>query len=250
MSLLQLESVEGGYGRTVILHGVTVAVAPGDVLAVLGANGAGKSTLLRVVMGAAQLRSGSVRLDGRDISRSSTTSRARAGIAYVPADRALFPGLSIREHLVMGGITMSKRETKARIAELEERFELLRRRKARVVDLSGGERQLLSISRALVARPRVLLLDEPSLGLSPQVIRSVVDVVTSLRDDGLALVIVEQNVALELELADQAVILESGRKVAEGPASVLREHADRIGSRFLGNADALSTLDLLTATES
>ncbi|HEV7679068.1 MAG TPA: ABC transporter ATP-binding protein [Candidatus Dormibacteraeota bacterium] len=234
-ALLAVEGLWAGYGHSVVLRDVSLTVAPSEVLAVLGANGAGKTTLLRAVGGLIPSRRGRVVLDGAEITAASTVRRARLGIAHVPEGRALHPSMSVHEHMVMGGITLPRREANRRIVELEERFPLLRRRRAGVHELSGGEQQILAIARALVARPRLLLLDEPSTGLAPLIVRQVMTIVSDLRSEGMAVVLVEQNVSIAQTVADRAVVLERGVVAASGGADMLHS-SEQLAALYLGGA--------------
>jgi branched-chain amino acid transport system ATP-binding protein len=234
-ALLAVEGLWAGYGSSIVLRDVSLVVSPGEVLAVLGANGAGKTTLLRAVGGLIPVRSGRVVLDGAPITTASTVRRARLGIAHVPEGRALHPSMSVHEHMVMGGITLPRADANRRIAELEERFPLLQRRRTGVHELSGGEQQILAIARALVARPRLLLLDEPSTGLAPLIVRQVMTIVDDLRTEGMAVVLVEQNVSIAQTVADRAVVLERGRVAAVGGAELLQS-SERLAALYLGGA--------------
>jgi branched-chain amino acid transport system ATP-binding protein len=218
--LLELSSVSAGYGRALVIHDVDLHVAPGEVVAVLGTNGSGKSTLLRAAVGLIHARRGSITLAGRAVERLGVPERARAGIGYVPADRALCHGLTVGEHLLLGGVQLPKREARRRVRELEEQLPFLAtERRRRVEQLSGGQQQLTAIARLLVIDPKVLLLDEPTIGLAPRAVASVLDMVGQLKRRDLGIVLVEQNVPIALEAADRLVVMAQGRVVLEGPTA-------------------------------
>jgi branched-chain amino acid transport system ATP-binding protein len=216
-----VEDLVASYGEVLALDGVTIT-------AVLGANGAGKTTLLRTISGMVRPRSGRVLLDGADRAGRSPEDMARAGIAHVPEGQGVIAELTVEENLRIGmmswtGIGWRRAERAAAIAEAYERFSVLAdRRRKLAATLSGGERQMLVIARALVARPRVLLLDEPSLGLAPRVMTQVMDMVVRLsRESGITIVLVEQNARAALAIADRGVVLNLGRVVAESQAQEL-----------------------------
>jgi branched-chain amino acid transport system ATP-binding protein len=193
-----------------------------------------KTTLLRAIHGFVRVRKGEVRLNGRRIDGRNPTQIARSGILQVPEGRMLYPRLTVHEHLVVGGASLSRRDASRWIAELEERFPILGQRRRFAADaLSGGQQQLLAIARALVARPRVLLLDEPSTGLAPVLVNEVMEVIASLRADGTAVVLVEQNVRVALDIAQRGIVIERGRVVLEGKAEDLRGDPAIIAS-YLG----------------
>jgi branched-chain amino acid transport system ATP-binding protein len=217
-----------GYGEVVALNKVTIMAGAGTITAVLGANGAGKTTLLRTISGMVRPRGGRVLLDGADRAGRSPEDMARAGIAHVPEGQGVIAELTVEENLRVGmmswpGLSSHRKERTAALAQAYERFSVLADRRRRLAaTLSGGERQMLVIARALVARPRVLLLDEPSLGLAPRVMTQVMDMVVRLsRENGITIVLVEQNARAALAIADRGVVLNLGRVVAEAPAGEL-----------------------------
>jgi branched-chain amino acid transport system ATP-binding protein len=217
-----------GYGEVVALNKVTITAGAGTITAVLGANGAGKTTLLRAISGMVRPRGGRVVLDGADRAGRSPEDMARAGIAHVPEGQGVIAELTVEENLRVGmmswpGLSSRRKERAAALAQAYERFSVLADRRRRLAaTLSGGERQMLVIARALVARPRVLLLDEPSLGLAPRVMTQVMDMVVRLsRENGITIVLVEQNARAALAIADRGVVLNLGRVVAEAPAGEL-----------------------------
>jgi branched-chain amino acid transport system ATP-binding protein len=222
---LAVEGLVAGYGEVTALDGVTVTAAPGGITAVLGANGAGKTTLLRAVSGLIKPRRGRILLADHDVAGRSPEQIVRAGIAHVPEGHGVIPELTVEENLRIG--MMSWRGARsARAAAMEEEYArfkpLADRRRKLASTLSGGERQMLVIARALLARPRVLLLDEPSLGLAPRVMAQVMDLVVRLsREHGLTIVLVEQNARGALAIADHGVVLNLGRVVASADAATL-----------------------------
>jgi branched-chain amino acid transport system ATP-binding protein len=225
---LTVEDLVAGYGEVLALDGVTITAGAASITAVLGANGAGKTTLLRAISGMVRPRSGRVLLDGADRAGRSPEDLARAGIAHVPEGQGVIAELTVEENLRIGtmawpGIVRRRADQAAALAEVYERFSLLAdRRRKLAATLSGGERQMLVIARALVARPRVLLLDEPSLGLAPRVMTQVMDMVVRLsRENGITIVLVEQNARGALAIADHGVVLNLGRVVAAADARVL-----------------------------
>jgi branched-chain amino acid transport system ATP-binding protein len=225
---LEVEDLVAGYGEVLALDRVTITADAGTITAVLGANGAGKTTLLRAISGMVRPRSGRVLLDGADRAGRGPEDMARAGIAHVPEGQGVIAELTVEENLRIGmmswpGLAWRRAERAAALAEAYERFSVLADRRRRLAaTLSGGERQMLVIARALVARPRVLLLDEPSLGLAPRVMTQVMDMVVRLsRENGITIVLVEQNARAALAIADRGVVLNLGRVVAAAEARAL-----------------------------
>jgi branched-chain amino acid transport system ATP-binding protein len=225
---LEVEDLVAGYGEVVALDRVTITADAATITAVLGANGAGKTTLLRAISGMVRPRGGRVLLDGTDRAGRGPEDMARAGIAHVPEGQGVIAELTVEENLRIGmmswpGVAWRRAERAAALAEAYERFSVLADRRRRLAaTLSGGERQMLVIARALVARPRVLLLDEPSLGLAPRVMTQVMDMVVRLsRENGITIVLVEQNARAALAIADRGVVLNLGRVVATAEARAL-----------------------------
>jgi branched-chain amino acid transport system ATP-binding protein len=234
-ALLEVEGVEARYGPIKALHGVSLRVGEGEIVALLGANGAGKTTTLRAVSGTVR-KAGEVRFAGRAISRRSPEGIARLGIAHVPEGRGLFSELTVWENLRMGAYIRGERRTIKREAErVATYFPWIERRKGQQAGtLSGGEQQMLALARALVGRPRLLLLDEPSLGLAPTVIQELFGIVTRLNEeDGLSVLVVEQNANVALEASSRAYVLEVGRVAIEGSSDELRRH-EGVRRSYLG----------------
>ena len=229
MPLLELENVEAAYGPIRALHGVSLTVDEGQVVAVLGANGAGKSTTLRAISGLVRRRGG-ITFDGRSVARARPESIARAGVAHVPEGRGLFDDLTVQENLRMGAYTR-----KGEIDRVYSYFPWLRERGAQQAGtLSGGEQQMLALARALVSRPRLLMLDEPSLGLAPIVVEELFRIVAALnKQEQLTVLVVEQNAEVALSIADRAYVLETGRVAVEGTAEELRRH-EGVRKSYLG----------------
>jgi branched-chain amino acid transport system ATP-binding protein len=220
---LAIEDLVSGYGQVTVLEAVSLAAQPGTITAVLGANGAGKTTLLRTISGLVRPRQGRILVDGSDLARRRPEAITRAGVAHVPEGQGVVTELTIEENLRLGGLIRRGSARAAALADAYQRFPLLAERKRRQAGtLSGGERQILVIARALMAAPRVLLLDEPSLGLAPRMVTQVMDLVRRLRDDtGLTVLLVEQNARSALAIADRGLVLNLGKVVAADDARTL-----------------------------
>ncbi len=222
-SMLELKGIHAGYGEFRVLHDVNMHVEKGEIVALIGPNGAGKTTTLRTVLGMTTLYEGKVLFKGEDITKVPTHKRVEKGIAMVPEGRGIFTPLTVYENLLAGAYT--KRAEEKLQDSLEFVFTLfprLKERKNQIAGtLSGGEAQMLAIARALMSRPELLLLDEPSLGLAPKIVLEVFDVIRKLREEGVTILIVEQHVKNSLETADRAYVMETGRIVLEGEAKSL-----------------------------
>jgi branched-chain amino acid transport system ATP-binding protein len=220
---LAIEDLVAGYGQVTVLEAVSLAAKPGTVTAVLGANGAGKTTLLRTISGLVRPRQGRILIDGSDLARRHPEDITRAGVAHVPEGQGVVTELTIEENLRLGGLIRPGSARATALADAYQRFPLLAERKRwQAGTLSGGERQILVIARALMAAPRVLLLDEPSLGLAPRMVTQVMDLVRRLRDEtGLTVLLVEQNARSALAIADRGLVLNLGKVVAADDAATL-----------------------------
>jgi len=233
-ALLAVDALHAGYGPVEVLRGVALTVGAGEVVAVLGANGAGKTTTMRALSGMIA-RTGRVELDGRDITKSSPDEIVRSGIAHVPQGRGTFVDLTVDDNLRVGAYARRDSDVAADLDRWFEVFPRLKERRAqRAGNLSGGEQQMLAIARALMSRPRLLLCDEPSLGLAPIVTQSLFRTLAQLnRDDGIAILLVEQNASLALDIADRVYLLETGEIVAAGTAGDMRGN-DSVRKAYLG----------------
>ena len=222
--MLEVRDLHAGYGLTRVLEGVSLHVNAGEIVAVLGSNGAGKTTLNMAISGLVKPRAGSVTFEGRDITGRPPAEIMGAGLIQVPEGRKIFPNLSVRENLELGSYRRAKAN---RAINLDRVFQTFPRLKERTVQaagtLSGGEQQMLAIGRGMMAEPRLLILDEPSLGLSPLLVEEMFALIRRLHGQGLAIMLVEQNVAQSLDVADRAYVLENGRFAISGPAASVRE---------------------------
>jgi branched-chain amino acid transport system ATP-binding protein len=240
VALLELRNVETYYGPIAALRGVSLDVDEGRIVTVLGANGAGKTTLLKTISGALDPETGTIRYVGVDIQRRASWEVAATGIAHVPEGREVFRHLSVADNLRMGGFL--RRDIEALTADLERIYDYFPVLRARVGEmagnLSGGEQQMLAIGRALMARPRLILLDEPSLGLSPRLVQEIYTIINRVRQDSrVAMLLVEQNAKMALDVADSGYVLEGGRIVLEGSAERLRSNDD-VKEFYLGIREA------------
>ena len=235
MSALELADLVVTYGRTEAVRGVSLVVPPGQVVALIGANGAGKTTIMRTISGLLRPRSGRVRFDGADITGWAAHRIAAAGLLQVPEGRQCFAELTVAENLTLGAYLVPERAEIARRQDgVLTRFPRLAERLEQLAgSLSGGEQQMLAIGRALMGAPRLLLLDEPSMGLAPLFVEEIFGIVASLKSEGTTILLVEQNASAALEIADEAYVLETGRVVLSGPASVVAEDAGVVAA-YLG----------------
>lgn len=223
--MLEVTDLTVTYGLIEAVRRISFKVPTSTVATLIGPNGAGKSTTLNALSGVAPQRSGRILLEGEDISRWSVHRRVAAGLVQIPEGRLVLAGMSVRENLELGAYRRPRREAAADIERMEARFPILReRRHAAAGTLSGGEQQMLAIARGLMARPKMLLLDEPSLGLAPLLVRTVFEIVGELRDSGLTILLVEQNARQALNVSSYGYVIESGTIVMEGPADELRSN--------------------------
>jgi branched-chain amino acid transport system ATP-binding protein len=233
-ALLDIQGLRSGYGRVEVLRGVNLQVRPGEIVALLGSNGAGKSTLNHTVSGLVPAWGGRVVFDGIDLTGAHYRDVVRAGLIQVPEGRRIFPNLSVLENLELGAFTRARER---RAANLERVFTTFPRLKERIAQkagtMSGGEQQMLAIGRGMMAEPRLLILDEPSLGLSPLLVEQMFALVGRLHEEGLAVLLVEQNVGQSLEIADRAYVLENGAIRFEGRPAVLLA-SDELRRAYLG----------------
>ena len=233
--MLEIDALTVDYGPIRALHDVALKVERGQLVGILGANGAGKTTLLRTISGLVRAKSGSIRLDGREIGATRPDEIVRLGIAHVPEGRGIFPDLSVRENLLVGAHTRpSRAEIAADSARMLEMFPALARRERQEGStLSGGEQQMLALARALMARPRLLLADEVSLGLAPVITRQVFGHLKMLREQGITIVVVEQNAHLVMKMADHVYVLKHGRLVMHGTPAELASRRE-LTEAYLG----------------
>ncbi|MEV6626256.1 ABC transporter ATP-binding protein [Amycolatopsis sp. NPDC051106] len=232
--MLTLEKVCAGYGRMRILHDVDLHLGAGEIVALVGANGAGKTTTLRSICGQLKPSSGRVTLDGEPTAGRRPDQLVRDGLVHVPEDRALFGTLTVEENLRMGAWTRTPAQAAASLAEVYELFPVLAERRTQIAQtFSGGQQQMLAIGRALMAGPRLLMLDEPSTGLSPKLTWTVLEAVQRIRDGGVAVLLVEQNAKQALAIADRAYVLESGSTVLQGTGAELAGD-QRVRKAYLG----------------
>jgi branched-chain amino acid transport system ATP-binding protein len=233
MALLEVTATEVRYGSVPALHDFTISVEQGEIVTLLGANGAGKTTTLRMISGLHHASLGSVRFDGVDITRFAAHRTVELGISHVPEGRRIFPQMTVLENLEIGAYHKPHGQA-TKVDQVYELFPILKdRRKQQGGNLSGGEQQMLAIGRALMAEPRLLLLDEPSMGLAPLFVQTIFEILKTIRDQGVTVLLVEQNAAKALQLADRGYVLETGRIVLQDSASVLLRD-DRVRMAYLG----------------
>ena len=236
-NILEIDDAWVSYSKgTHALRGVSLALGGGEMVALLGANGAGKSTLLRAVSGLLPLQKGHIRMNGEDISTLLASRRVELGLVHVPEGRQMLSGLSVEENLLIGGYVKRKHAdwVVRTVADVYRLFPvLLERRRQLAGSLSGGEQQMVALGRALMAGPKVLMCDEPSLGLAPLVVKEIMSVISRLRDEGLPVLLVEQNARMALQVADRAIVLKSGEVTLAGVAAELRGNAD-VSAAYLG----------------
>ena len=235
---LEIQDLAVYYGKRRAVEGVSLTVGRGEIVTLLGANGSGKSTTLRAISGLVRPARGRIRYEGRDITRLPADAIVAAGISHAPEGRELFVEFTVLENLLAGGHTVARAEVGARLEAAFQLFPVLRERRAQLAGtLSGGEQQMLAIARALMARPRLLLLDEPSLGLAPLLAREIFRTIRRINEDGVAVLLVEQNARRALRLAARGYVLETGRVAVSGTSGELGENP-RVRSAYLGIAKA------------
>jgi len=237
-TLLHVQGLHAGYGRAEVLTGLDFQLAKGQVVTIIGPNGAGKSTTLNALMGVLPSR-GALQFDGTDLAGSTLEERVMMGLALVPEKRELFGTMAVEDNLVLGGYRAMKQRVpqwRSRIEHVYELFPRLKERRAQLAGtLSGGERQMLAVGRALMSAPKLLMLDEPSLGLAPLVVREIFRIIDRLRAEGVSILLVEQNARAALEVADHGYVLETGAIALQGPASELADDP-RVIETYLGAA--------------
>ncbi|MDX3894019.1 ABC transporter ATP-binding protein [Pusillimonas sp.] len=235
--MLELKEVSAGYGNAIIVSRVDITVEPGQIAALIGANGAGKSTLLKAVSGLIPIRAGAIHVGGTDIGRYRPRQRVLSGLSHVPEGRQVFAGLTVRQNLELGFYTqraMGEAELASRLEAVCEIFPVLAQRMdERAGNFSGGQQQMLAIARGLMSSPKVLLLDEPSLGLSPLLVTQIFELISQLRKKGIAILLAEQNARMSLSIADQGYVIEMGHIVMQGTGRELLQRPD-IEEKYLG----------------
>ncbi len=235
--MLRVRNLHSGYAGRAVIRNIDLRVDAGEIVALIGANGAGKSTLARAICGQLPALSGEIELAGRQVERLAIAQRLRAGLVHVPEGRQIFGSLTVQQNLELGSYAhrrLARTELDRRLQSAFARFPLLRTRSGEVAgNLSGGQQQMLAIARGLMAQPRLLILDEPSLGLSPVLVREMFELIAGLRGQGLAILLAEQNARMSLAVADRGYVMENGRITVHGPAQSLLASAD-IAARYLG----------------
>ena len=238
MSLLKLDSVNTFYGQIQALEEVSLEVNEGEIIALVGANGAGKTTLLNTISGLLSATSGSITFDGAELTRKSAAQIVQAGISHVPEHRQVFGDMTVHDNLLLGAYQRYRQAGMKKVeADIDWVYDVFPRLKERREQysrtMSGGEQQMLAIGRGMMARPRLMLFDEPSLGLAPLIVKDLFEVIASLRDEGMTVLLVEQNARAALRLADRGYVLETGKVEVEGPASELLDDP-RVQAAYLG----------------
>ncbi|GAB4345885.1 MAG: ABC transporter ATP-binding protein [Desulfobulbaceae bacterium] len=236
--MLKIRNLDSGYGKLRVLKNISLHVDPGEIVTMIGANGAGKTTLLHTIAGVVRLSRGTMEFRGEDCRRMSPQKIVAAGCVLVPEGRQVFATMTVEENLVLGGYVLQGREgKKAVLREMEHQYELFpvlgERRNQLAGTLSGGEQQMLAMARALMSRPRLVMMDEPSTGLAPLIVRSIFKVIVRLREEGSTVLLVEQNARAALGIADRGYVLETGKIILQGPAIDLLENRD-VQRAYLG----------------
>ena len=235
MSLLKIEDIHVFYGAIHAIKGISFEVNEDEIVTLIGANGAGKSTTLNTIAGLLKPRSGKITFDGKDLSAIHTSKIVSLGMALCPEGRRIFQQMTVRENLEMGGYTRPKTEIPASLDEMFQRFPRLKEREKQIAGtLSGGEQQMLAMARALMSKPKLLMLDEPSMGLAPILVEQIFDIIKELHGAGVTILLVEQNAQMALSVADRAYVLETGKISMEGPADELL-HNDAVRKAYLGS---------------
>ncbi|GEO36373.1 branched-chain amino acid transport system ATP-binding protein [Skermanella aerolata] len=237
MALLELISVTASYGAVDALNAVSLRVEEGEIVTLLGANGAGKTTTLRTISGLMKPRSGSIRFLGKEIAGASANSIVRLGLSHVPEGRRIFPGLTVRENILLGSSNRSRVPKAELDRDLDAAFgifpDILKFADAPGWTLSGGQQQMVAVARGLMARPKLLMLDEPSLGLAPIIVQQVFRTIAAIRERGTTVLLVEQNAHMALSIADRGYVLETGRLIVEGPPATLLNN-EEVRAAYLG----------------
>lgn len=235
--ILTTQEIVAGYGQTTILNGTTIAIHQAALTTVIGPNGAGKSTLFKTIFGMLPVRAGQITFNGENITGLKPLQLLAKGIAYVPQGRNIFPQLSVEHNLEFGGVSLHNRaETYQRMEKVYAQFPILKKRaRAQAGTLSGGEQKMLEIGRALLLDPKLLLIDEPSIGLSPIMAQQAFDLLLALRDNGVTILLIEQNAKKALAISDYGIVLQQGRLALDGTAQGVLNHPE-IGHLFLGGA--------------
>jgi len=233
--MLALRDVRVSYGAIEVVHGINLEIAAGECVALIGANGAGKSSTLKAICGLVPVAGGSIRFEGQDITNASGHAIVRSGITMCPEGRQVFPQMSVLQNLRMGAYARRDKDQDADLERMMDMFPILRERQTQAAGkLSGGEQEMLAIARALMARPRICLFDEPSLGLAPKIVASVFETLARIKAMGMTILLVEQNSMMALNLADRAYLFEAGKIVLEGQAKELKSHPD-VKRAYLGH---------------
>lgn len=232
--MLELNGLHVQYGKVQVLHDVSMTIGKGEIVALIGANGAGKTTLLRTISGLVTEREGNVVLEGQDLHGVMPDSRVRLGIAQVPEGRQIFTPMTVEDNLVLGAYLRPRQEISSGLERIYSLFPILKEKRALLAGtLSGGQQQMLAVGRALMSRPRLLLLDEPSMGLAPVIVADIFRIIEALRQDGATILCVEQNAHVSLAASDRAYVMESGRIVLEGKSSNLKADP-QVRAAYLG----------------
>jgi branched-chain amino acid transport system ATP-binding protein len=248
MPLLELRSVSIGYGHHRVLEDVNLTLERGEIVTLLGANGAGKSTLAKAVSGLLLPMSGAILLDGAPIEALSPAERLRRGIAHVPEGRQIFAGMTVAENLELGAYTVSEADYASQLEAVWALFPLLRQRMSDIAgNFSGGQQQMLAIARGLMARPKILVLDEPSLGIAPLLVAEIFRLIVALRDQGITILLAEQNARQALSIADRGYVFENGRITLSGSARDLL-NSPEIAERYLGMSGATEASDAVAGS--